>query len=827
MKNFKKMIACLLCAVLFLTACSNKNNLNNQAAEPTRESMDSIPEEYTLGSATRPWHKVRENWEPEVDKKSEFGLQEQVISSETPTFSYKGVELTMMPEFISQPMHLQVQPVKLPPPWEDAAINAYDFSIVDSSEDCGVIEIRIPYPKGDKASEEHVIGAGYFNEKTKQWEPIAFWLDEKNEQVVITTDHLSIYSSFKVIGERTRYARATPIFAGTVMPENFEYTDVLLEAINNGLNPGQKALDLGLEMNSLWLSSSDAVLSLQALAYNSEFLADLSNAFANVGSGLALVQLAADYNRGEPVALVGNALKNIGNFTISKLGNSVMSAAMVGVFAIDYSLNKLIKTTLEDRKNIWLNAYKMYYRENYHRSAPDWYKIMKRLEKKSANPEEFKKAVDKELDNYTNLFWNASEDVIAFYQSEAQASGFTGGGGLNEKLKSDISKEFKIDLMTGRLQVVFYRLQQEHMLRQRQEYGRAIENLAKQLNRVVTLTITEEFKGDKAKYAGYYVRFAPLSDEVDPKEWTGRLDKDGNMRATFTILGHMEAGAPNKILLFPDKETLENNEAALTIDFTMEVPETEIIIESRERLTKLVPRWATDQKLMGKIMQNEDSLYRSTAAFPFPIEHLLTQKPILIPENDIIDINLSGQWTAPTKEKTDEINNVTSKYSYNITNLSLKINLSKNEEFPVIGTDAKVLLLEGTGTYHYQVTVTTVDEGSSKMITPFGSDTETTITSKFTLISSGDVELYTDNKAIDSSKPVIQRKEGFENMETTGIVMKFKAHETSNNGVRYHSMSSINSNGEEKKESWTTDIEMSGLLPTDSPRWIYFKYPVD
>jgi len=831
MKRFKKAVVCLLCVVLLLTACSNTNNTKKKVPETAGESLADIPKEYIFGSSTFPRQEPPIDWTPEVDEDSEFGLQKQVLSSENPTFSHAGVTLTMMPDFISDPVTLQVQPVKLPPPWEGAAMNAYDFSIEGISEDPGVMEIRIPYPETGGISGDSITGAGYFNEETKQWEPVAFWLDEANRQVVISTDHLSIYSCFTVTGEDTRYARITQVFAIPVLPEGLqnEYGDVLIEAINNGLKPGPKALDLGLKMNSLWLGSSDALLSLNALSYSSDFLDGLSNAFANVGAAVSLVQMAADFNRGEPDALLGNAIKNIVNFAVSKFGNSVMSAAYVSVFAIDYSLNKLIEQTLKDRKDIWANAYAMYYNENHFRDAVAWYQVMRRLQQKSVNLEQFKEAVDQELNNYTRLFWNEPEKTIAFYQSEAQAGGFTGGGGLNEKLKDDISNAFKMELKTGRLQSVFNRLQQEHMMQQQEEYRRELEKLANQLNRVVKMTITEKYKGNAPKYAGYYVRFAPLSDKTDPKQWTGRLNGNGKLRATFTVLGHLQAGAPKQIQLFPDIKALEQNEPELTIDFTINFPETEIIIESRDRLTKLVPKRSTAEMLEMILTNETNSSYFAENTFPFPIEHLLSQKPILIPENGVINVNLRGQWTSPTQQGSNKTGTWFTNYRYNVEKLVLKINLTKNEELPVIGTDTKALRLEGTGTYQYRVTVTTVQGGvqENPSLTGGKATVKGNITSQVTLVSSGDVKLTTESRAIDSSQKVIQREEGIENLETTGIVLKFQNPDTSFSGVRRHQAHTKWGNGEEKEETWTTDIEGEGALSGNYDHTIYFKYPVN
>ena len=45
---------------------------------------------------------------------------------------------------------------------------------------------------------------------------------------------------------------------------------------------------------------------------------------------------------------------------------------------------------------------------------------------------------------------------------------------------------------------------------------------------------------------------------------------------------------------------------------------------------------------------------------------------------------------------------------------NLDITLKTNSELPVIGTDKKGLLLDGSGTYSYTVTITTITTGSQR-----------------------------------------------------------------------------------------------------------------
>jgi hypothetical protein len=204
------------------------------------------------------------NWIPEIDELNPFGSQSAILSGESPSFSHQDVSLSLLPGFIDSVVTLNVKPVKFPDTWQGASYSAYEFKFDDNEFDPGVIEIRLPF---ENNGDDMIVGAGFFNTETKGWEPVLHEVDYVNNEVVILTDHLSVYSCFALTGEGTRYARISTIF-GTAPHQNLDskYNQVILEAANNNMRPGQAALDLGLQVTTEWLGLSGAGLTLQGLA---------------------------------------------------------------------------------------------------------------------------------------------------------------------------------------------------------------------------------------------------------------------------------------------------------------------------------------------------------------------------------------------------------------------------------------------------------------------------------------------------------------------------------------------------------------------------------
>ncbi len=131
--------------------------------------------------------------------------------------------------------------------------------------------------------------------------------------------------------------------------------------------------------------------------YASSFASGLGNAFNNIGLAAAMVQAAYDFSAGKDTELFVNLTKNLSNYAIGRWGSNALQLSFVGVYAIDYSINKFATAAWDGRKEIWYEAYKTYYEKENQRTSKQWYSKfywMWQDNKDSKDPNVLKNAID-------------------------------------------------------------------------------------------------------------------------------------------------------------------------------------------------------------------------------------------------------------------------------------------------------------------------------------------------------------------------------------------------------------------------------------------------
>jgi hypothetical protein len=236
------------------------------------------------------------------------------------------------------------------------------------------------------------------------------------------------------------------------------------------------------------------------------------------------------------------------------------------------------------KRDIYQEAYRLYYSKEARRTAKDWYNTFLPMARTAKTPAELNALVMAEIDHYCAQFWQ-DETVVAFYQDQAQKNGFTGGGGLNQSIMNEISNNQKFELLQGTLQPVFSNISRKMAIEREEQVRKELDAIAKELNKIVTIQLFESAndsvdpKAYKSKYAGYIARIAPLADEVmDKEKWQQVIDNQGKASLPFRILGHIMAGAPNKIeIVSPDNK----NEVVKTVEFVVAPPSVQVDISDK------------------------------------------------------------------------------------------------------------------------------------------------------------------------------------------------------------------------------------------------------
>ncbi|GAA5342564.1 MAG: hypothetical protein canaca05_00570 [Anaerolineaceae bacterium] len=613
--------------------------------------------------------------QPTTTQKTEASVPDEnaivgTLSNNIFEVSDNGVGIEISPVCLNNPAEVTITPRNDLPPLEEISITGYDFDIDTDEELAGVMWITLPYDKSQLDPNVDVsrqVGAAYFNESTQEWESVDFRIDEVHSNVIITTDHLSIFGAFVVGKEYTRaaYVQYTiPSIAMRAATLSSQYEDIIREAIEQNMTPGPSALVLGNAIVTDWLNITGAGLNMSSVVYASDFIENISNLMTNLGLLSAIAQAAVDYQSGNNTALYVNLIKNLTNFSVSKFGTSMMNLASVGVFCIDYSITQFANEALSGRKDIYDQAYRLYYEREAKRTAKDWYLILMPMAKAAKSPDELNQKVMAEIDRYTKQFWE-DETVVAYYQDEAMKYGFTGGGGLNQAIMDELSRNHKIELLQGLLQPVFGQISRKLAAEQQTELRKVLDELAKQLNTLVTIQVFDsaydqaEPKPLKSSYAGYIARIAPLAEEVKDKEkWQQVIDNEGKASLPFRILGHLMAGSPNKIeIVSPD----EPDNVLKTIEFIVTPPTVQVDIGEQKATGMVFAKGTLNSPESAGIFAALEELgvipIEEDGHFSVSVPYVATtrQEGTLLWNIETTDFTMEGTWDNRSKTGNVEI----------------------------------------------------------------------------------------------------------------------------------------------------------------------------
>lgn len=513
-------------------------------------------------------------------------LIEGILDQENTSLASQGVEIAFDPVNLPEGANARISTISGAPPLDeenDIDLVVYDFTVEGASEFPGVVEITIPL----EINEGEIPGAAYFNEQTATWEPVAFRYNHQSKSVLILTDHLSKYGVFSVSGEGNRRAKIQ--FLGLYGEDDDEDFLAAIEEFSIGGVPASQCIEIGssaagdaLQLGGDFLGNM--VQSAGYLAYGDDVLSSVGDHLGNIGLLVSVVQIGNNiYNGKINDALVGS-MKTSYTYMMgkaaSKLSNSVLSAGMASVAIVDYAINKFGTTAIEGRADIYRDAYSIYYTkgEDGYKGSDYWYNTFYPM---FSNPnmtqDKIKEEVDRIVTEHCNEFWTGTNKLgVDYYVSEArERMAWTGGGaGLNKDLQNSLSLERRsilyTDILPGVFNQIALKINMENERKLRSEY----KSLADYLNTVVSFSV----KDDKKTYARYIARFAPLNEEADIDNWTGKFKDDGSISTTFTLYGHMYAGAPNKLDIFEPDADLEKDDPVRSINFKVTPPAVEIVL---------------------------------------------------------------------------------------------------------------------------------------------------------------------------------------------------------------------------------------------------------
>jgi hypothetical protein len=431
----------------------------------------------------------------------------------------------------------------------------YDFSVEGHREFEEPVEIVLPYTAKPGSKAGVGVDALTYDESAREWSVMPFAVEKDGKSVVIFASHLSPYAMSTRSGiamSPTMTIGSNPYLGGNELMDMGTVEQILRGDSAKAAKEGwAKSMEyFGIAANT-GTFIEQAVLEIPGLKA-------LNGVATKLGVAFGFMQLAIDLASGDTQAASINAAKNLGYSSVALWGSQALQIGSVAVFIFDYTLTKTGETAWEGRTGLYQKAYALYYKEHPRKSS-DWSKLILGIIDGAKSPDDVHKGIENALQSYVTGFWD-NELVVAEYLERVKKNDQTGGGGLNEKMKADISAAYRAQIMHVLQETVFPRIPIIIANRNRQKASQLLGELRSGLDRMTTIEVTVRSKDSERSLKNLDVQIA-VSQE--PDRWHGVTDKDGRWSMQCTTLGYLSYGAPKKV-----KVTVpaEGSKEALTVE---------------------------------------------------------------------------------------------------------------------------------------------------------------------------------------------------------------------------------------------------------------------
>ena len=479
-------------------------------------------------------------------------VEEIVTANKTSVVKFDGGIVTIPLGAFDGEDTLKVSVLKSHPEPEGAKIlKGFDIDLEIHKSLKGYAEIEFEYQGSGN------VAALVYNESSGEWEGILHHVE--NGKVIIYTNHFSRFALASVNDETGPMAKVRyPSSLNGISLKESEAIAVLQEYMNNGYQPGPNAYRVGWDTAVEVLGLEAQPLTFAQHVFGMKVLERINNGITYIGVGIAVVQLGLDLYSGDMTTAGLNFIKNSIYSYVGLYGSPLLQLKFIGVFLIDYFITKLQSFALTTEEQQWKKLHDLYYNTKMKRTAKDWYDIFWRIYKESQtdSPEEIKRKINKEIDNYVNSFWKfvGTEEYYAWVVGHVNIKQASQAWATEQiphvDVKNKLIENHRAELLYT-LQPVFRALSKNAILEEEKEVFKNLKKIRKELNRVYAVNVHVFGPRDYVKGLKVYI---PV-ESGDQEQWTKILDEDGEARFTFTMYGFLKSGAENKVVL-----ELENGE---------------------------------------------------------------------------------------------------------------------------------------------------------------------------------------------------------------------------------------------------------------------------
>lgn len=594
MRSMKKIISGLLLISLLLTETASLAGCRQVKKDPGRKKVqksESFPDE--SGNKT-------------------------VLRGEDVSLVIPGKE-----DFASAEI-TEIAPPPTPESFKDVEMKVYDIKPENFPEDGSVFELRLSYKdfklRGEAADGN--IGAGWYNEEAGRFEGVIFELDEENEEVVIRTNHFSIYACFNIVNSDSKdayidYVKSIDDIFNEL--QGLAFTDcyeLLEEAGRNGGMPSPESNQSFWSQIGMVTSLEDAsrnVGNLSQVCAAGAFIADswanqYSDDFSNINEklgwvtlGLSGLTIARDYYYAwlskDGVTLekhqkfATDAYKALSGFATGALVNSIGGVVLLATAPIDNAITEARNLIYENEKDAWRKDYEIYYRDVNPRTVNDWADFLLKARKGARDAERFMLRLEGEIKRYTEDCWKASDEEWLFCIGEADLSKNFGGyfrradlvrTKLNDKIKEEISQEYYNEILSE----VIPEAMSEACYRDYVNLTKLCKIYLYHMKDALNETRIYRFydpavqAGESSLYSDAKV-YVSAKDGEKKEDWSCTLDAEGKGEIKVTRLAMLMLGAESNFTVYSQGKTPDQGPPDMTLMTSdYREPENEIPLQS-------------------------------------------------------------------------------------------------------------------------------------------------------------------------------------------------------------------------------------------------------
>lgn len=567
---------------------------------------------------------------------------------------------------------LEIEP---PAPLYDAEMKVYDLSL-DTFENPGpFFNIRISYEDFDLQGEEPEgnLCAAYFDEASGTWKSLYFDIDEENKEVVITTDHFSIYSCFNIVNSESRLAYSDYIIPAkayemlTRNPDIFASIGVVKEralTYKSG-KYGPDAIDMGLEALGFIgdkltgsVETAEEIRGFVTGMSDTGFMGDdsitsgLSDWLGKLGLAVSVAQIAkkavdAYRSKGElDIDDYLEALKGVGDIGVGmakdylienfKYTNVILQAYSFYEDTVLYTRDRAIA----NEKDVYRKIFKQYYKTKRPRDIDDWVKFLQHARKGALDSSRFQMRIEGEVARYCRYVWQADESDWLDCVIECDFSNNFGGWfnkgpkihtKLNLEIKETISQEYEDYILAKVIPQAMQKLAEEDYTQTMMKLQEVLSEMRERFNQVTSLNIFDKVakfntNATSSSFADYMVYLTGEDLLIDP-EWSMSLNGWGAGVFEFTNLAWQMKGKPSKLLLFDRSKDPEEDDPDLIVDVEVKPGYIDVPLEGDPEYPPL-SQLINNQPAQGiadafvctafeTYQEEENSLYSSAFNFDF------------------------------------------------------------------------------------------------------------------------------------------------------------------------------------------------------------------